>query len=157
MGINLTLQSHAACFHFLFLGFVKLRHGIFQVIAHQLECLIQFFQFIDGNRIGSDFFLAESVQFHTLDNVLQVFHRFYNRTGKPVGNDHCCGKKSSNNSQKDLQHFVCRGKDHRFRLDSQISVACICGIQSGDVFFLICDGTLYGKGILVRISKFVIF
>lgn len=102
-------------------------------------------------------FLAESVQFHTLDNVLQVFHRFYYRAGKPVGNDYCCGKKSSNNSQKDLQHFVCRGKDHRFRLDSQISVACICGIQSGDVFFLICDGTLYGKGILVRISKFVIF
>ena len=29
MRINLTLQSHAACFHFLLLGFVKLSHGIF--------------------------------------------------------------------------------------------------------------------------------
>ena len=84
MRVDLCLQSHISSVHFLFFCLCEFYHGILQIIAHKLKCLVKFLKFIDRDRIGSDLFLTKSVQLHSLNDMFQMLDRFDNRTGQPV-------------------------------------------------------------------------
>ena len=148
MRVDLCLKSHITCFYFLFFGFGKLCHGIFQIVTHKLKCLIKFLEFIDRHRVGCDFFLTESVKFHALNNVFQVFDRPYDRTRKPIGNQYRNQKKGCNNCQENLKHLVDGCQDERFRLNRQIGISGVTGICSRCVFCLSVQRTGQSDGSL---------
>ena len=156
MRIDLCLQSHASGFHFLLLSLIQLLHGILQIVAHQLKGLVELFQFINGNRICSYLFLSKCIKLHALNNMLQMLYRFYDWTGKPVGNKDGDCQKQRNNCRKNTKQIVNRSQNYRFRLNCKIGIAGIRGYGLCCILCFSCKRTDKSEGWIISLGKFIV-